>query len=781
MKNFRSAIVCAVVLFLVSNFEIIAATHPNLVVSSSEVVQLKAKITSKAASNDALVRMRSQAWYTPAPTWAKEEGWGRQLVEQSFVGLVDGDATAINRAKTIFLLRTEGSQRYGFAVFNENPRKYMYGQYCASLALGYDLLFEHLSEQEKQSARTILSEWGTGLYNYYGNNPSAAQHNFHTSSVACLGLIGLVLDGEVSAATQWQQLAQRQFQQYYVNYAFNPGGDYTEGYVYQQYGMSTAVIYLDALRRAKGIDLVAQSNVANLWNFYLSAFGSNNLFPRYGDNTDGLFIAGTDLYVLSRAKQQGLRGEYLWLWYRLRGPLAAQNLKPYLFKEFDHLGMALYFPDVAEKIPTSQALPPSQLLESVTAGTTQGTTAKPGGMVVLRSDWNTSQFSTSLWLNNRWRWQNHQHYDPNSFTLEGYGETLISNFNNRSYEDPLRGKWSQQNTIRINPNDWDSDAPISAFSTGSAASLGQFEKFFRSEFADLVVSDSRYSHANLHRQGLTNGNFSLATPSNVTPIDTALRTAILVKSLLPSPFYLLYDDFKKTSATEYWWQVYIPNSASQVSGTGQLGQPFSYLVGGARMQISFLNRASAQVFRAPQETDRDDRPIQLKVQEPSLKLLTALVPSRSGDQAVQFRRIQENPDVYEASLEGQTIQIIYNPGKSQVVYEDVETDALIAFGKNWTTTNRQLVFHDATYARFGGVDFFRTSQRSTQTVPGAYSGGCVTSPDFNGDGAVSLQDFSLFVVRIGQAVTQDNLKYDLNCDKSIDLVDLSILFRHWSF
>lgn len=766
---------------LISVAQASAATHPNLVVGQSDIPQIQARIQAKAAAADALERMRSQSWYTAAPDWAQEEGWARQLVEQSFVGVLDSDPTSINRAKTIFLQRTQGNQRYSFSVFNEDSRKYLYGHYCTSLVLGYDLLFEHLSEQEKQMSRAFLTEWGTGLSTFYRNNTSGVKHNFHTSSVACLGLIGLALDGEVTTASQWQQEAEQQFRQYYVNFAFNPGGDYTEGYVYQQYGMSAAVLYLDALRRVKGLDLVAHSNVSNLWNFYLSAYTTTYSFPRYGDNTESPFVAGTDLFFLSRAKQQGLRGEYLWLWYQLRGSLAAQTFLPYIFKEFDHLGLVLYFPqDVINKTPTSQAFPPSQLLESVTTGTTQGATDKPGGMVVLRSDWNTSQFSTSLWLNNRWRWQNHQHYDPNSFTLEGYGETLISNLNNRSYDDPLRGKWSQQNTVRIDPNSSNSDAPISPFGTGLASSLGSFTRFFRSDFADVVISDSRYSHANLHTFGLPNGRFELATTNNITPIEKASRTVILVRHLLPMPFYLMYDDFKKTGATEYWWQAYMPNSASQISGTGTVAQPYSYTVGSAILRLSFLNATQTQVVRGPQETDRGDRPLQLKIQEPQLQLLSLLFPSRASDPAPQLRQIQSSPLVYEVTLEGQTLQIVFNPNRSPVVYQDVETDAQIVVGKDWTLPNRQLVFHEATYARFGGVDFFRTPQRSTQTVPGAYNH-CARSADFNGDGVTSLPDFSLLLPRIGEAVNSSNEKFDLQCDNAIDLKDLSQLFLRWSF
>lgn len=754
-----------------------AASHPNLVVNASDIASIQRKATAITAVRQALAAMQSQSWKTGAPGWALSEGWSRTMVEQAFVGFVNNDPQAVNQAKAQFLIHTQGTDIYSFERFNQESQKYQYGQPCTSLVLSYDLLAPHLSTGEKAAAQAFLSSWGEGLYAYYQDGPSRVAHNFHTSSIACLGLIGLALDGEVNQASTWSNFAADAFRDYFVNYAYNPGGDSTEGYVYQQYGLPEAVLFLNAYHRTKDTSLVYQSNLANLWHFYLAAYGSDGSFPRYGDNSGKPFLAGTDLYLLNMTPQQGLRKEYLWEWYQLRGAGASQNLYPYLFKDFDHIGMTLYFPEVTPQYPTSQTVLPSFLLESTTTGTTQGETQKPGGMAVLRSDWNTSEFSTSLWLNNRWRWQNHQHYDPNAFTLEGYGETLISNQNNRSYDDPLRGKWSQQNTVRINPTAADGDAPISDFVTGLASSLGTFPTFFRSEFGDIVVSDSRYSHANLHTQGLPNGNFNAATTSNVTPIDQATRTVMLVRNFLPAPFYLLRDDFKKSGATEYWWQAYIPNSATQTTGTGSLSAPLQYRVGDAMMRLSFLNVAQPNLTIGAVQTNRDDHPLDLKLRQPELHLLTAFLPTRASDATPQLRLIQQNPTVYEISLEGQTVQILFNPSQAHVVYNDFETDAVLAVGKNWTQSNRQIILDHATYAKFGGTTFFQTNLPGPQTIPGGSVTVCTTSPDINGDGSVNLPDYSALIPHLFQAVTQQTQKYDLNCDGEIDLRDISKLFN----
>ena len=92
----------------------------------------------------------------------------------------------------------------------------------------YDLE-PNLSAGEKTRGTAIFGNLGRGLYGYYQDGPSRVAHNFHTSSVACLGLIGLTLNGEVDQANTWSTFASNAFSSYFVNSAYNPGGDYTEG------------------------------------------------------------------------------------------------------------------------------------------------------------------------------------------------------------------------------------------------------------------------------------------------------------------------------------------------------------------------------------------------------------------------------------------------------------------------------------------------------------------------------------------------------------------------
>lgn len=760
-----------------------ASAGPSLLLSPAEIGAVQARRQAIPAVADAFNRMLSQSWFAGAPAEVKAEGWPRQLVELAFTGLVDSEPAKLAQAKAILANRTAGPDRYNFSIFNQDPRKYGYGQACTALVIGYDFLKASLNETEDAQAVQLLTEWGTGLQAFYRNFAGASAHNFHTSSVACLGLIGLALEGRVNAAPTWQATAEQEFRQYFVNFAYNPGGDYTEGYVYQQYGLPAAVLYLDALKRVKQVDLVQASNLASLWHFYLSAYGSDGKFPRYGDNSETPFLLGTDLFLLKNAKQAERRPQYTWLWQKLRGGNAAQtaagNSYLYLWRDFDHLGMVLYYPEEAGAPPRSTDLPPSQLLVSEMRGTVQGSVTDPGGLAVLRSTWPTSTESTSLWLNNRWRWQNHQHYDPSSFTLEGYGSTLISNLNNKSYDDPNWGKWSQQNSIRIDPNQSGGDAPLSNFAVGLSSSLGTFPRFFQSDLADVLVSESRYAHANFHLQDLPNGQFAKATRQNVTPINRATRTVILAREFLGRPFYLMLDEVVKTGASQYLWQGHLPQSATGLSGVGSPTNPLRFTVGGAKLELAFLNQPQASVQILAAEPNRADRALRLTVNAPQLYLLTALMPQPSGSATTEFRQLQTEPAVYELKLGEERVQVIVNPEGNLINYEGWETDAFLTVGREWSQPTRRILFHEAKLARFSGRTYFSSNEREIrtligETVGGGGGGGCQVEPDFNGDGLVNLKDVSLLVRRLGQAGYETG--FDLNCDQALNLLDLSLLF-----
>lgn len=757
-----------------------AKNHPSLLFSDHDLVGINDRRTSVPVVKDAFDRMMNQSWYSGVPQDVKEEAWARQLVELGFVGYVTQDQQKINQAKSILMSKVSGSNQYRFEVFNENPRKYYYGQFCTALVVGYDLVQPSLSSSEISQAQQFLEEWGQGLYSYYKNMSGSSGHNFHTSSVACLGLIGLALEDEVSSASTWISFVEREFQSNFVNMAYNPGGDYTEGYVYQQYGLSSAILYLDALRRNKSKDLIKNSNLSQLWNFYLSAYGSDGSFPRFGDNSASPFVLGTDLYALQNSNDSTRKSVYLWIWQKLRGNNADQrsfgNDLRYIFREFDHLGIVLYYPKLDASPPLESTISPSQLLPSVSTGTTQGFTDHPGGMVVLRSSWPTTADSTSLWLNNRWRWQNHQHYDPNAFSLEGYGVTLISNLNNKSYDDPVWGKWSQQNTVRINPTQQGGDAPLSSFSSGLSSSLGTFPTFIQTSIADVVVSESRYSHANLHLHGLPNGRFSLATTQNITPIQKATRSVILVKEFLDKPFYLMVDDFAKSGASEYWWQIHIPKSATSLDGVGSISDPLKYVVGRAKLQLVFLNQPQPKFRMEDNVVNRDDRPATLSVASSELQLITALFPNFSDEQDAEFNKLQSDPDVYEIRLGDGVAQVIFNPVGVDIVYKNLATNAKVVVGKDWTTDERKLLFFDANYAKFGDENYFSNTNRVIQVVEDGSSlgGSCQVSPDFNLDGLVNLKDISIMIGQIKSGINNDD--FDLNCDAQIDLGDLRNLF-----
>ena len=97
------------------------------------------------------------------------------------------------------------------------------------------------------------------------------------------------------------------------------------------------------------------------------------------------------------------------------------------------------------------------------------------------------------------------------------------------------------------------------------------------------------------------------------------------------------------------------------------------------MRMSFLNQEQPQLSIGGNELNRNDHPIDLKLKQSQLQLLTALLPA--GLQILLHNFVYSTEStVYEISLMDKQVQVIFNPEQKHVVYDDFETDAVLAVG-----------------------------------------------------------------------------------------------------
>jgi len=657
--------------------------HPHLLFNQSDVSNIQVRVNRGGMVQSVFNSMSYVPLY-------KENTWSKELVDNSFHFAVTGNSTSKQNANNLFYKYASASSpdRYAYHL-DELDKNYVIGMDCTSLAIAYDLLYQSLDSTLRNDGKQLLINWGSGLYDHYKNNAWMSGENFHTGSIACIGVIGMTLKNEIddSISNTWVNFAKNGLTQYYYNGHYNSSGDYQEGPLYQYYGSGASVIFAIAYRRHFGQDIILSTNAAKTWDFYVHSLMPDKMFPRYGDNSRDMVLNGENFYFLTERISDPRIPAFLWVWQQVRGIEGAQTDYSYLWKAYDRLGVVLYYPqnimpqppDVIPEFKTANLFPSN-------TGGYQGTPTDPltiGGMAVLRTGW-TDNNNITLWLVNRWIFQGHQYYDPNHFMMYAYGQRLLTHENYyQSYNDYMRGQLSWHNTILIDKDGYPSDVPSGAYSTGLTSSLGMVKDTFSNQLADLVLSDSKYPHRYFNTQSFTDTEpYSYASLSKVTPIIEADRSVVLVKQSLDLPYTVMMDEFQKDSKNRsYTWQSFFPAaSVASAAGEGTVNSPFIFTNNGVGLMMTFITPNAFTKTILPKHVNRQDQALQI-TQSNVLKgdFLTILFPYKNTKPSVLINKLNAtNPIVVSVKLNNKENIILANNNGGTVTYGSITTDAKLA-------------------------------------------------------------------------------------------------------
>lgn len=130
-----------------------------------------------------------------------------------------------------------------------------------ALAVGYDVLFDRLSETERQQVRDTLTAVGDPYYAFFQEPTTAGEgYNKHHGSVdaAPFGVAALALLGEVDQAQAWLDLATKKHADYLLPYALTPSGTNDQSSNFWASTLHYRIFFCDALRRVTGRDLFAE-------------------------------------------------------------------------------------------------------------------------------------------------------------------------------------------------------------------------------------------------------------------------------------------------------------------------------------------------------------------------------------------------------------------------------------------------------------------------------------------------------------------------------------------
>ena len=147
----------------------------------------------------------------------------------------------------------------------ENPpdasKAYAVLRVAKSIAVGYDLLFDRLSESERTQVRDSIVPTLRAYYQFF-QDPSVAGagYNKHHGSVdaAPLGVAALALLGDVPEADAWLEMATEKHTAYLLDEALTPSGTNDQSSNFWASTLMYRIQFMDALRRVTGRDLFAE-------------------------------------------------------------------------------------------------------------------------------------------------------------------------------------------------------------------------------------------------------------------------------------------------------------------------------------------------------------------------------------------------------------------------------------------------------------------------------------------------------------------------------------------
>ncbi len=303
-----------------------------------------------------------------------------------------------------------------------NPRHFLdTAEMTTALAIGYDWLFDALTEEQKQTIRGAIVRLGLreGLKVYSRNRwwaRSTTNWNQVCNGGMVLGALAIA-ESEPELARQVLRAALKSIPHGVSVYA--DSGAYPEGPGYWQYGTSYTAVTLSAFQTALGQDfgLRKTPGLDRTGYFRIHTVGPAGLLFNYADCGMGSRPAST-MFLLSRTYENPV---FAW-WHRQRLEEAVPKpLRPRYIDRFFPLEIAWY--DPSGRRPSPRQLPLDALFRS------------RQDVVCMRSSWSdrNAVYVGFKAGDNR---TNHGHLDIGSFVLDALGVRWALDLGSDNYNLP---------------------------------------------------------------------------------------------------------------------------------------------------------------------------------------------------------------------------------------------------------------------------------------------------------------------------------------------------------
>jgi hypothetical protein len=286
-------------------------THPRLFLHDSDLAMLKDKIAS-----DSLLEQTSAFVQQVADTIVQKTPVERRQVGRRLLGVSRECLLRVNHLALTY--RMTGAVRFLDAAKREmlaaadfsdwNPSHFLdVAEMTAALAIGYDWLFNSLSENDRHIIKRAIVEKGLRASLQGSQRWVTATHNWNQVCHGGLVLGALaILEDEPELATRIIERALEHIPLAMREYA--PDGAYPEGPTYWGYGTTYNVLMLAALESVFGTEfgLSASEGFLKSAEYLLHATGPTGMVFNYSDCGLSLGVAPALYWFSARMKNPGL-------------------------------------------------------------------------------------------------------------------------------------------------------------------------------------------------------------------------------------------------------------------------------------------------------------------------------------------------------------------------------------------------------------------------------------------------------------------------------------------
>lgn len=472
---------------------------------------------------------------------------------------------------------------------------YPAGQLAATVAFGYDLLYEHLTPAERSLIRRALIEKQIiPVYKEYvlddrvlANTSNWIGHTVGGALIAAAAIAGDTTEDEAKGQFDIYLNGLLLKMENHLSASYLADGSYGEGVSYGEFDLETTAPALEALKRVFGIDYWQRTHVTDsyIYPLYVLSQPVTNS-PDMGDSHPP--SARTIAPLLARKKDPTLN------WY---------------YEQFPHSSITdfLFFGD--SRAVQAPQFSTSRIFHQKGNAVLRGGWGKDDPVLLFRAGANF----------------NHNHADQGSFLLSAFGEQLITEAGwSDYYKDPYYATYFTQaighNTLLVDDNPESQSFP----DTRQFAALDSYPRItnaITSDFYDTVTSDL----SSVYRDRL----------------KRYTRTLVFVK---PHYFVVFDDVVANGDPAKFEWLLHLPDRARIATSPGLA----LYVTDKASLAIRMISPADASVSvrngRLPYATFATTTPkivpaqpafLNVESTKPSnaLQFLTVLAPARTSEAA----------------------------------------------------------------------------------------------------------------------------------------------------